>query len=384
MPPKGHANLGPSSAARWLACPASVPLAAAAPTPPESPHAAEGTAAHALAEIVARFELIDHDEAARDHALNHWTSKYGETYDMVDMLRHVGKYVDQVRADLDAEPHSVLLLEQRMATGVPGVWGTGDAVVVSPRAVRVLDLKYGQGVPVNAVGNPQLRLYGLGALNEFGDLLGTVEEVSVTVVQPRLGSVSSETLTVQELIEWRDTVVLPGVQKVEDGSDKFDPGEAACRWCPVAGECRARRDFLVARDFGDPGLLDDEEVGAELERVAQIRHWCDALEGVAFDRIYTEGRTIPGFKVVAGRGRRVVTDPAAAIQTLIDSGYQPEQVAEFKILPLGKLEKLVGKADLPELIGAYITKKEGKPSLVGDADPRPPLTAAASAAADFG
>ena len=67
-----------------------------------------------------------------------------------------------------------------------------------------------------------------------------------------------------------------------------------------------------------------------------------------------------------------------------DSGYQPEQVAEVKILPLGKLEKLVGKSDLPDLIGDYITKREGKPSLVGEADPRPPLTAASSAAADFG
>lgn len=384
MPPKGHANLGPSSAARWLSCPASVPLAAAAPTPPETPYAAEGTAAHALAEIYARFELIDHDEARRDHALAHWDAKYAAEYDRRDMDRHVGKYVDQVRAALDSEPHSVLLLEQRMNTGVPGVWGTGDAVVVSPRLVHVLDLKYGQGVPVNAVGNPQLRLYGLGAMNEFGDLLGSIEEVAVTVVQPRLGSVSSETLTVDELTEWRDTVVMPAVQKVEDGAGDFGPGEAACRFCPVAGECRARRDFLVARDFGDPDLLDDEEVGAELERVAQIRHWCDALEGVAFDRIYTEGRSIPGFKVVAGRGRRVITDAPAAIQTLIDAGYQPEQVAEFKVLPLGKLEKLVGRADLPELIGDYITKKEGKPSLVGEADPRPPLTVASSAAADFG
>ena len=294
------------------------------------------------------------------------------------MERHVGKYVDQVRAALDSEPHSVLLLEQRMDTGVPGVWGTGDAVVVSPRLVHVLDLKYGQGVPVNAVGNPQLRLYGLGAMNEFGDLLGSIEGVAVTIVQPRLGSVSSETLTVAELTEWRDTVVMPAVQKVEDGAGDFGPGEAACRFCPVAGECRARRDF------GDPDLLDDEEVGSELERVAQIRHWCDALEGVAFDRIYTEGRTIPGFKVVAGRGRRVITDAPAVIQTLIDAGYQPEQVAEVKALPLGKLEKLVGKADLPELIGAYITKRDGKPSLVGEADPRPPLTAASSAAADFG
>lgn len=384
MPPKGHATLGPSSSARWISCPASVELAAAAPPEGPSPHAEEGTAAHALAEIEVRHELITRDDAAHEAALAGWDRKFAHTYDRTDMLRHIGKYVDQVRAALDSVPHSVLLLEQRMDTGVPGVWGTGDAVVVSPTTVHVLDLKYGQGVRVDAVGNSQLRLYGLGALREFGDLLGTVETVTVSIVQPRLGAFSSETLTVEELEKWRDTVVMPSVEKIDKGVRQFGPSEAACRWCPVAGECRARRDYLVARDFGAPEVLQDTEIAHELTRVAQLRHWCDALEKVAFSRIYEEDRDIPGFKVVAGRGRRVVANPPAAIQTLIDTGFTAEQVAEFKIRPIGQLEKLVGRKELPDLIGQYIEKKEGKPALVADSDPRPPISRAASAAEDFG
>ena len=80
----------------------------------------------------------------------------------------------------------------------------------------------------------------------------------------------------------------------------------------------------------------------------------------------------------------MVANPPAAIQTLIDTGFTAEQVAEFKIRPIGQLEKLVGRKELPDLIGQYIEKKEGKPALVADSDPRPPISRAASAAEDFG
>lgn len=386
MPPKGHSSLGPSSAARWLSCPASVLLSERCPKDDTgSVYAAEGTAAHALAEIEARYELIDRNKESYLQNIKQWDSTYADEYSREDMTRHVHKYIDQIRAALDSEDGSILLLEQHMDTGVPGVWGTGDAVVISPRSIYVIDLKYGQGTPVNAIGNPQLRLYALGALNTFGDLLGTVETATATVVQPRLGSISSETLSVDELLTWRDTEVSPVVKEIDSGSMRFGPGESACRWCPVAGECRARRDFLVARDFsGDPDLLDDSEVGEELKRLSQIRHWCDSLESVAFDRIYSQGRNIPGFKVVAGRGRRVISDPPAAIQCLIDHGFPAEKVAEFKIRPLGQLEKLIGRSEMPEILGQYIEKKDGKPSLVSDSDPRPPLDPTNSAISDFG
>lgn len=384
MPPQDHAQLSPSAAMRWLQCPASVLLADQAGPEEASPHAMEGTAAHALAEIEARYELIDLNEAAHKAALARWDAEFGAQYDKTEMLRHVGKYVDQVRAALDSLPHSVLLLEQRMDTGVPGVWGTGDAIVVSPEAIHVLDLKYGRGVPVDAARNPQLRLYGLGALHCFGDLLGDVETISMSIIQPRLGSFSTETLPVRELEAWREAVVMPAVEQIRQGSMVASPSEGACRWCPVAGECRARRDHLTEQDFREPPLLDDGELAAEVARISQLRSWCDAVEKCAFKRVYEEGRNLPGLKIVRGRGRRVITDQPAAIQTLIDHGYGAEQVADFKVKPLGQLEKLVGKKDLPEIIGAYMERREGPLSLVGDDDPRPSVTRGSSAAEDFG
>lgn len=384
MPPQDHAQLSPSAAVRWLQCPVSVALADQAGPEEASPHAMEGTAAHALAEIEARYELIDLNEAAHKAALAKWDTEFGSQYDKAEMLRHVGKYVDQVRAALDGLPHSVLLLEQRMDTGIPGVWGTGDAVVVSPEAIHVLDLKYGRGVPVDAARNPQLRLYGLGALRCFGDLLGDVETVSMSIIQPRLGSFSTETLPVRELEAWREGVVMPAVERIAQGSMVASPSEGACRWCPVAGECRARRDYLTSQDFSEPPLLDDAELATEVARIAQLRSWCDAVEKCAFKRVYEDGRDLPGLKVVRGRGRRVITDQPAAIQTLIDHGYGAEQVADFKVKPLGQLEKLVGKKDLPGIIGTYMERREGPLSLVGEDDPRPSVTRESSAVEDFG
>ena len=48
--------------------------------------------------------------------------------------------------------------------------GTGDLVLVTDDVLEVMDFKFGQGIPVSAVDNPQMRLYALGALNQFGCL----------------------------------------------------------------------------------------------------------------------------------------------------------------------------------------------------------------------
>ena len=383
MPPKAHSTLGPSSAARWISCPASVALSAELPERDDSsPYAEEGTAAHALAEIESRYRLLGMDDARHRADLDEWRVRYSADYSESEIMGFITRYVDRVEEALDSHPHSVLLLEQRMDTGVPGCWGTGDAVIVSPEHIHVLDLKYGRGVAVSAEGNPQLRLYALGALNEFGDLLGEVQSVSYSIVQPRLGEESTETLNTPELLEWRDNTVLPSVKLIDKGERVFGPSESACRWCPVAGECRVRRDFLAREEFGDPDLLSDAEIGEELSRVKQLRHWCDSVERAGLDRAYSDGRTIPGWKVVRSNGRRVITDTTRAIELLAGAGHPSDEVSSVKLKGIGELEKLVGKS-LSDILGELIIKTEGKPSLVPASDRRRALDPTTSAAEDF-
>lgn len=44
-------------------------------------------------------------------------------------------------------------------------FGTGDCIIISDKTLHIIDFKYGQGVEVSVVNNPQMKVYGLGALN---------------------------------------------------------------------------------------------------------------------------------------------------------------------------------------------------------------------------
>lgn len=378
--PTDHARLSPSAAERWLACPASIQMAAKAPpgSDVDSVYAREGTAAHSLGESKARTQLLL-TESARPN-LAEW--------DEAEMDRYTDAYVALLRDKMQEYPGTALLLEQRMNTGVPHCWGTGDAVLVSTQHVEVVDLKYGAGVAVSAYENPQLMLYGLGALDTYGDLLGEPTLVRMTIFQPRIGdsgSVSSYELTPDELRAWRADVVLPRAEEALGDNPSFGPGEKACRWCPAAGVCRPRMEAATRHDFAtDPNILDAGDIGALMGELPAIRQWCDALEAEALDRAYSRAEEIPGWKVVLTRGRRSITNSKAALERLMEYGYSPEDVGDFKPKTLGALEKLVGRESLSDILGDAVTKSEGKPSLVAESDPRPAVNPNTEAAKEFG
>lgn len=394
--PGEHARLSPSSSDRWISCPASVRLVEALPRDeePESPYAAEGTLAHALGELTARKEFGLGTTAEYRKALAEWEKQVPDEADRAEMEHYIAGYVDLLRDRL--VPGAALFTEERLPTGVPESWGTSDSVVVTPDTVEIIDLKYGQGVPVSAKRNSQLRLYALGALDKFGDLLGTTTHVTMTVYQPRIGNVSSETLAVEALLLWREEVATPAAKEALYGvRPRFGPSESACRWCPLAGTCRARMEWATRRDFGDvtaevtekpsePDTLSPEEISRVLPRLKSITSWAKDLEAAALDMAYSRGIEIPGHKVVRSGGRRKVEDETAAIQRLIDTGYTAEQVASFSILPFGKLEKLIGKDELTELIGDLIGKTQGREAIVPESDKRAAVTNVSDAQADFG
>lgn len=350
----------------------------------ESIYAQEGTTAHALAELEASlaFEKVTRGQYLQRYAA--WSKTHSlSSEQLTDMKRFVAQYVELLKDLMEEFPNSILLLEQQVHTGIEGCWGTSDAIIVSPQHVHVIDFKYGQGVAVSAERNPQIMLYGVGGLEEYGDLLGEVEIVKMTIYQPRLGRQSTYSLLPASLLAWRDEI-RPIAERALGQDAEFGPSPEACRWCPVAATCRARLEYETKHDFAtQPEHLTPEEVGEILEQIPSIRAWCDAVEKWALNRVYSEGKPVPGWKVVLGNGRRSIQDSAAAIQTLIDAGYTAEQVANFSTKPIGELEKLVGKKELPLLLGDLLVKKEGNPVLVREEDNRPSVTPATEAAKDF-
>ena len=92
-----------------------------------------------------------------------------------------------------------------------------------------------------------------------------------------------------------------------------------------------------------------------------------ALEGVSYE----------GYKLVEGRSVRKITDPAAVMDLLAKEGYAPDEYMKPATLcGLTELEKLVGKKRLSALCANYITKPQGKPTLVSVDDKRPAFNAA--------
>ena len=401
-----HAKLSPSSASRWLSCPASIRMINEHTVPgqeDESAFAQEGTIAHALAEIEGsyHFGYLTSEEYQEEY--DRWLTQEFELMGYPDgtleeMAGHVQEYVELVERLAEEHDDATVMFEQRMDTGVDGVWGTSDAVILTPTHIGVVDFKYGMGVPVSAENNPQLRSYGLGAAHTYGGVLGDTETVSITVHQPRLSSVSTEHLGYQELLDWRDNVLAPGAAATKDPNAPFGPSEEACRFCPVAGLCRARVEAATQEDFGglidpdeaaytppkDPDLLTPEEVAAVLGRINHMKQWLKDFEAAALEMAYTREEPIPGYKVVRSGGKRFVKDEESFIQAFLDVGYTRDQVVNAKPKGFGDLQKLVrGRKKFDEIAAQFVGMTEGRESLVPEDDPRPAISPAREAAEEF-
>ena len=364
---KKHALLGASSSARWLVCTPSARLEALFPDE-QSPYAAEGTQAHDLAEQMLRHKL----KGAKAPKL--------DTYSH-EMVEAVTKYVDlceekvnEARArSSDAE----CMIEARLdfSRWVPEGFGTGDMVIVSDGVVEVIDLKYGKGVPVSAVGNTQMRMYALGAFDLY-ECIYDITEVRTTIVQPRLDSVSTEVIPLQELREWGESI-KPIAQEAWNGTGDCTPN-SYCNFCKVRHTCRALKDECLEPFYRLGGklsvFLTDAEVAELIGMKDVITKWIKGVYEYAYDKALKGEKSWPGYKLVEGTSRRTIVDPDAAIKTLLDNGYTEEQIFKPRELEgITNLQKVLGKKGVAEYLEPYVDKPKGKPTLVPESDKRPAI-----------
>ncbi|SCW40220.1 Protein of unknown function [Paenibacillus tianmuensis] len=375
---RAHALLGASKADQWINCPPSARLQESVPDK-RSEYANEGTLAHELAENKLRRRLLICDAKERKR-LDAELEKIKENpLYCPEMENAVQEYVELVEERFMAakarSSDAVVLLEERLdfTEWVPDGYGTGDVVLIADGVLEVIDLKYGKGVPVSAVNNPQIRLYGLGAWWGW-NYLYSINEVHMTIVQPRLDSVSTDIMPLGELIEWAETVVKPAAALADAGEGAFKAG-SHCRWCKVKATCRARADENMAalqHEFRDPALLSLEEIGSILHVAEQLKTWAKDVEEYAFEQAKA-GKRIPQWKLVEGRSNRAITDKETA-RILLGAAVEHEKFLKpQELLGIGELEKRIGKKELATLIGDLIIKPQGKPVLVPETDTRPEL-----------
>ena len=366
MPPSKHAVLSASGAHRWLHCNPSARLELEF-ADRETEAAAEGTAAHALAEHKLK------------KALKLRSRKPVSPYDCDEMDAYTDGYVEFVLEQLEeakalcADP--LVLIEQRLdfSCYVPDGFGTGDCLIVADKLLHIIDFKYGQGVLVDAEENPQMMLYALGALRQF-DHLYDIAQVAMSIYQPRRENVSTWTISVEQLMEWAEHTLKPKAEMAYQGEGDYVPGPW-CTFCKAAVKCRARAEAklqLAKYEFAMQPLLTDAEIEDILSRLPGLTKWAGEIEAYAQDAAIHHGKVWHGFKLVESRTNRKYTDEDAVIRAANAAGYH--DIFKKSLIPITEMEKLMGKKAFAEILGNLVEKPKGKPTLVPVSDRRPAIT----------
>lgn len=387
MTERKHAVLSASSAYRWLACPPSARLEEQFEETAASIYAEEGALAHKLAELVLRHSLNQIDTKTYDKQTQELVKSEFYSASMLDYIESYASIVmEKVNEAKARSVDAVVLLEQKLdfSDWVPEGFGTGDVVIISDGVLEIIDLKYGKGVPVSAEDNAQMKLYALGALATF-DSLYDIKIIRMTIVQPRLDSVSSDEITAEMLYWWADTELIKRAQLAWEGKGEFQAGEH-CRFCRARYTCRARAEAnlkLAKMDFRKPELLTDEEIGEVLKQADELKAWVSDVFEYTLVQARDHGKKFKGWKLVEGRSVRQYADENAVAKKLIEAGYKEDQIFQKKLFGITAMEKLLGKTRFSELLKGLVIKPAGKPTLVPETDKRPEINSITAAVADF-
>lgn len=391
MKDREHSILSASTAHRWLVCTPAARLEQEENETECSVYAQEGTAAHKLAEIKLSYrfgkiavstyyERFDEFKKSEDGV--YYNKEFEEFVDdfveyIIQQTENIGPY------------HIFFELRVNYSNFAPQGFGTSDVTIVTEDLVHVIDLKFGAGIPVTAKNNPQLRLYGLGALNIFPNS----KRIKMTINQPRLFSCDSEELSKKELLTWATEVVVPRAELAIKGEGICQPEEHACRFCKLRGKCKVRADMQLEAAQKEFSIVDQkpnlvrnmsvEQIGYILDIAPLFIDWFKDVQAHALGQLKA-GVKIPGFKLVEGRSNRIITDDKKVKDLLLKVGLKEEEIMKPQQMNgISKLEALVGKKLFAELCKEYLIKPMGELTLAPEDDKRPEVTTIEVAKSDF-
>lgn len=369
-----HALLSASGAHRWLECTPSAQLELQFPQS-TSEYAEEGTAAHELCELTARYWLGEISEAEYENQRDELAKGKYYNAEMQECANDYAKFVAEKTAaarETCEDAFTALEVRADFSKYVKDGFGTGDCIIVSDNVLEIIDFKYGKGVRVEAAGNPQMKLYALGAYLEYNTLFD-IDSVRMTIFQPRLSGVqSSDEITVKELLEWAEKYVKPRAKLAYRGEGEFAPSEEVCKFCRAKAQCKARADknLKLFDEAPDILLLTPEDAGKILEQAGDIQSWLADLESLVSSTLLA-GQPVEGWKMVEGRSNRRFTDELKVVAAMKAAGYDESLLYERKLITLTQMEKDFGKKAVAETLGELIIKPQGKPTLAPAKDKRP-------------
>lgn len=407
-----HAQLSPSKRSRWALCPGSIREEAKYPDTGSGHAAVDGTHSHTLLEYCVQYDrFID--------PMTQVGAKFEDDDGdfVVDQARaeRVKIAVDYImkRVEEEKTPFFIprVLSEERVdpqwLLGRDDLSGTVDVQIHGYEMLELIDYKDGMGV-VSAKGNLQLEQYAYGVLAGFKLPINgnyPFKTVRMTIIQPKLAlkgmnPISSWDVPVRELLTNMGTIVLQAA-----ATDKTDaplvPGESQCKFCRAKGSCSAlagnvmkevgimfqpvvSQTLDVAQQSADkdPATMDDQQIRQIMEAAPLMRQLLEAVEKEAQRRLEA-GQSIPGLKLVNGRGSRAWNLPDDQIaEKLIKMGIPKGSVYETKLVSPAKAEKLtwekrdgtkvsLSEKQLKRMDQEYVSKLAGKLTVVPESDGRP-------------
>ena len=139
--------------------------------------------------------------------------------------------------------------------------------------------------------------------------------------------------------------------------------------CPALA---AKNLELAQHEFADPELLTDTQIIEIYAQQPMLVAWVNAVAAYILDTAIN-GKAWPGYKVVNGKSNRKWLDEDKVKSVLVLQGYEEGTYMKSSLEGIVAIEKLLGKAEFPKLLGELVVKPDGAPTLVSEKDPRPAI-----------
>ena len=382
-----HALLSPSSALRWLHCPLAPRLEAQMPIK-TSIYAEEGTLAHSVCEITAKKYFTPMKTADFNKSIKKLKSHELWNDEMIQTAETYVGHLKEKAMGFKNSPYIAFEVKVDISDYVPEAFGRCDCIMFGEGTLIITDYKHGKGVAVSAKENPQMMLYALGALILYQPIFGNaIDKVNICIDQPRINIYETWECSKDALLQWGESI-KPKAQKAFMGIGEYNAG-TWCKFCRANGVCKAQADSQINAfdDFKevisdeevqkDTALLTAEEISKALKKGEMLIDWYEALQKTALEKLLS-GDEIPGYKVVEGRSSRTWTNQDEALETLQNAGIEKAVIYDSVPKSLAQLEKLLGATKFAELVGKYVFKPTGKPTLASADDKRPVFNSAKS------